>query len=178
LYCNNNPLMKRSTILLAMLITLAISCKDDDTTEKKSGYSFNDHTLQGMIGGVLWTQRSGFATAEIVNGERVLGIDLIQNIATAEEGSDMMPEGNYVFFDVPDAVGIYELNINWDANLASGNDESQTVTLYNEATGVSHIATKGAVEILTITDTEITGRIDARSEAGTYINGNFTVALL
>jgi hypothetical protein len=171
--------MKRSTTLLAMLIALAISCKDDDSTEKKSGYSFKDQKLQGMIGGVLWTQRSGFATAEIVNGQKVLGIDLIQNAAAGEEGSDMeMPEGNYVFFDVPDAVGLYELNINWDANLASGNDESQTITLYNETAGVSHIATKGAVEILTITDTEITGRIDARSEAGTYINGNFTVSLL
>ncbi|MBT1688476.1 hypothetical protein [Dawidia soli] len=171
--------MKRSTILLGLLIALAISCKDDDTAVKKeTGYSFRDQELQGMIGGMVWTHRSGFATTEIVNGEKVIGIDLVQNISGEEVEDMQVPEGNYVFFDVPDAVGVYELSINWDANLASGNDESQTITLYNEATGVSHIATKGAIEILTITDTEVTGRIDARSESGTYINGNFTVALL
>lgn len=170
--------MKRSTILLGLLVALAISCKDDDTAIKKeAGYNFKNQDLQGMIGGVVWTYRGGVAAEEIVEGEHVIGVDLAEEVSIGNDNDMRMPEGNYVFFDVPNAVGVYELEINWDANLLRGNEEGQTITLYNEASGMSHIGTEGAIEILAVTDTEITGRIDARSESGTYINGNFTVQL-
>ena len=171
--------MKRSTILLGLLIALAISCKDDDADEKNGGYSFKDQDLGGMIGGVLWTQRSGFAQEESYNGEEILGIDLVETVSSGEGCTMFMPEGDYVFFDVPNKVGLYELSINWDADLANSTEKSRTVTLYDgdDKDKINYIATSGAIEILSISETEITGRIDARAEEGTYVNGNFTVAL-
>jgi hypothetical protein len=166
--------MRKSTLLVSTLIIAAISCKDDDADIKKNNYSFRDQPLAGQIGGVAWTHQSGFVEEETFKEEAILGFDLVQDIVDGEAGCNILfPEGDYVFFDVPNKVGIYEINF----DLMNMAEDSQSLTLYDDETGVNHIANEGAIEILTITDTEVTGRIDARSEADTYINGNFTVTL-
>ena len=52
----------------------------------------------------------------------------------------------------------------------------QTVTLYDDDTGTNFIATRGQVEILTVTALELTGRIAVAYDADNYVNGNFTIA--
>lgn len=74
------------------------------------------------------------------------------------------------FFDVQAAPGLYPLK--WDMGSPS---DIQTVTLLEVDGFVNHIATEGAIEILIITDTAITGRIDAHLDGDNTVNGNFTV---
>ncbi len=75
-----------------------------------------------------------------------------------------------IIFSIPKEVGVYNLGV------AAGN----TVT-FNDATVVNEvnadIATCGGVEILSVTATEITGRIDAFANSTSDLNGTFTVAL-
>ena len=54
---------------------------------------------------------------------------------------------------------------------------SRTVTLFDDEEVMNVIATEGAVEITSVTDTHVTGRIDARADEDNFINGNFTVPL-
>lgn len=75
-----------------------------------------------------------------------------------------------MFFTVPNEVGLYKLS--FDLGSFSG----QTVTLFDQQTVLNTIATTGAIEILTITDTEVTGRVDARADKDNFVNGNFTVS--
>jgi hypothetical protein len=81
-------------------------------------------------------------------------------------------EGDMVFFTVPNAVGLYKLKFSF-----SGGTDNQTATLFDTEETLNVIATEGAIEILTITTAEVTGRLDVRSDANNYINGNFTVTL-
>jgi hypothetical protein len=79
------------------------------------------------------------------------------------------PEGNNVFFYVDNAVKLTKLSFN--------NVDSRTVTLFEDDDTMNWIAAKGAVEITSITDTEVSGRIDAQYGTNTFVNGNFTVPL-
>src|SRR5690606_40977769 len=54
---------------------------------------------------------------------------------------------------------------------------AEPVTLFDDEEVMNVIATEGAVEITSVTDTHVTGRIDARADEDNFISGNFTVAL-
>ena len=78
------------------------------------------------------------------------------------------------FFSVPNEVGIYKLKLNLNCFTCADNF---TVTLFEKDGSMNFIATDGAVEILTISDTQVSGRIDARYDGNTFVNGNFTVSI-
>jgi hypothetical protein len=158
--------MKKSTLLFsALALFAAVSCSDDDSDS--AGYSFKDQTLTGKIGGEAWTQKSGFSSIGTYLGETSLSVTLVGTIVDGEEGCDIRETGDNIFFDVPATVGVYVLSMS--------SEDPRTATLYDDGDGMNYIATTGAIEILTITDTEVTGRIDARSEEASSVNGNFTV---
>lgn len=152
--------MNKHILVLLAMITL-LSCGGDD--DKK--YKFKDQNLSGKIGGSAWTFADGYS--DIDGGMADITLTLEQD----GEGCDMgMPEGNRVFFYVPAAPGLYPLQ--WDMGSSS---DIQTVTLLEVDGYINHIATEGAIEILTITETAITGRIDAHLDGDNTINGNFAV---
>jgi hypothetical protein len=147
------------------MIALLVSCSDD---EKTSSYSFKDQDLKGKIGNVAWTFEDGFVEVETIEGELMLDFRMFQD--QDEDACDVLfAEGNEVFFDVPNEVGLYKLHL----NLNTG--EGQTVTLFEDEGFMNNIATDGAVEILTITETEVTGRMDVRFNKKNFVNGNFTI---
>lgn len=145
---------------------LLVGCNDDD--ERKNFYSFKNQDLKGEIEGDTWMYADGYVAESIFDDEEVLDITL----TLVHDGSicESFPEGDRVIFFVPNAVGVYELSF----DLASFN--GQVVTLFDAEQTLNTIATKGAIEILSISETTVTGRIDARADGDNYVNGNFIVS--
>ncbi len=153
--------MKRVLIPAVLLsFLLILSCTP-------GGSGFIDQPLQGKIEGASWTYVSGIADTTMFSGE--IWIELYDVAATGLDPFAMGAYPNnvdYVLFSVPEGTGLYSLGL-----------FTQTVTLYCYASSTNTICVDGAVEIQSI-DTiggTLTGRINARSDSGTYVNGNFTV---
>lgn len=159
-----------SILLIVSLCSIILfsSCGDDDSGPS---YSFIDQNLQGVIDGISFTSQGGNFEEGFEEGKFSVSIYDI-----SEEGDicDVFgTESVFVLFSIPEEVGLYELS--FDLSSFSG----QTVTLVNPngANGIpqNNIASTGAVEILTVSDTEITGRMDARFDGDNNVNGNFTL---
>lgn len=148
--------------LVVLTIGLLTSCSDDDENSPK--YEFIDQNLQGTINGASFTL--GDAIVEISNGE--LSIELFSSLET-ESGCDIFfGEYSSIFFDTPNEIGIKELSFDFSSF------DGQTITLFDPDGNVNIIATEGALEIVSITETTVSGKIDARAGDGDFVNGNFT----
>jgi hypothetical protein len=156
--------MKKLFIVFTVaLVTLSLSsCSDDDKNDDKGpGYTFKDQDASGEIDGTVWTYEEGFA---LVDNESNLQIKLYlpQNDFLCDED---MPDGSLAFFIVPNEVGVYKLT----------NDLTGFyVNLVDNDFG-AHLAKSGAIEIVSITETSVTGRMDVKKDENNYVNGNFTV---
>ena len=157
-----NTFNKVSFLLILLSFVLITSCGDDEDNGPK--YEFKNQSLQGQIEGEAWVFSSGIAEVSFFD-ETDLSFELSSE--TFEDPcTEFILDGQRLLFDVPATVGVYELSFT---------ENGHTVTLYNPDTNLNSIAVSGAVEILTITETEVTGRIDARTDSETFANGNFTV---
>ena len=138
-------------------ILVITSCGGDD--DSGPSYDFIDQNLQGTIDGLSFTFGEGTVEETTIEGEQMISFDLYHASEEFTDVCDFFGFGDEVsvFFFAPAEVGIYELSL--DLSTFSG----QTVTLFNPDGAVNNIASIGAVEILTITDTEVTGRMDATS---------------
>jgi hypothetical protein len=153
------PIVK---INLILLVAFTFSCGDDDG---KKEYSFKDQHVQGELFEGSWE----YADGSVNEGEHMLGVTLYpahdEVLCSGTVNTQTM-----VGFPIPNEVGLYKLKS--DPNfpglivLFTYFDSEGPITLYVE---------EGAVEILTITETEVTGRIDAHKDDNNHINGNFVV---
>lgn len=156
----------KSVLQVALLVSIIFvsACGDDEG--ESGGVNFIDQNLQGSIDGVDFNL--GEAKAVISNG--TISVDMfdtneeIDDVCTAFGGDEVR-----VFFSIPSEVGVTNLNLDFTSG--------QTITLFNPATTLNIIAAEGAIEILTITETQVTGRIDARAGDGDQVNGNFTLTI-
>lgn len=155
--------MKHLLLPLALFFTIAtfFSCSDDDE-ESTSAFKFENVDATGKINNVSFAYADGYA--DVSNDEIRITLTLPQD----EKGCAMfLPEGDHVFFTVDKEVKTTELKFS--------QTESYTVTLFDADATMNYVAAKGAVEITEITNANISGRIDARLDNKTFINGNFTV---
>lgn len=165
-----NNQLKSILLTLGLFSVLFISsCGSDD--ESGPSYAFIDQNLQGIIDGISFESKGGYFDEGFESGTFSIRI-----YDTSEEGNVCDIFGSEfvsILFSIPDEVGLYELSFNLES--FSG----QTVTLLNPngEGGVpqNNIASIGAVEILTISETELTGRMDATLDAENTVNGNFTI---
>ena len=157
-----------SIIALATILAL-VACGDDDGGTGSS-FDFIDQNLQGTIDGQSYNYGEGFVDETTINDLNRLSFSLYDISEDFTDVCDFNGFGNEVnvFFNTPAEVGLYELSLDLQ------NFEGQTVTLFNPDNTLNIIASTGAVEILTITSTQVTGRIDARVDGDNTINGNFT----
>jgi hypothetical protein len=160
----------RSTLRYQIILIAAFlfSCSDDEG-EDKNTYSFKDQDLSGEIGGEAWTYEDGFVDEDTYDSEEIWDFRLF--LEQEESACDVLfAEGDQILFFVPRVIGLYELSLN-------SSFEGRVVNLIeDEDVPVNNLASNGAIEILTVTETEITGRIDARLDRDNYVNGNFTVS--
>ena len=145
------------------------SCNDEDSGPS---FEFKDQNLQGIIDGIPFEFGEGTVESTFLN-EGQLSFDLLDqeeqydNVCDISFGDEVR-----VFFDAPNEVGVYELFF----DLSSFNRRVVTLLNPNGEDGIpqNNIASSGAVEIITITDTQVTGRIDATLDGDNTVNGNFT----
>lgn len=166
--------MKISKYLLftAILGFALTSCnKDDDssddTTPTSPNYEFKNQNLQGQIGGNAWEFSSGSADKGFFGATDTLSADFSNKLIP--DPCAVFITGNKLIGNIPLTVGIHELNLN--ASLFSG----YTFTIYDTVDNINYIATKGAVEVLTISETEITGQMDIRYDNENFVNGKFSI---
>jgi hypothetical protein len=154
--------MKRIYLNLFMLFVISlVSCKDDDKAEP--AYSFKDQDATGKIENESWTYKDGFV--DIGSGLIYMTLTIEQNGTTACEATS--PIGDRVLFTVDKEAKLYLLG-------GSGSP-MYTATLLESDDTMNHIALEGAIEITSITDEGVSGKIDARVDDETYVNGNFTI---
>jgi len=144
-----------------LIVLIAASCGDDDGGNQPA-YNFEDQPLQGQIMG-----------KDFILGESVFEIDEDDylSISLFNEDRDValpcaISNDPDIELYMPMKVGIHifnELNI-------------EPLVYFPEAVEFPDFA-KGAVEILSITDTEITGRVDVTTPEGSSVNGNFKAAV-
>lgn len=162
-------LLKPLLLSISISATLFISScgKDDDSGPS---YDFINQNLQGTIDGHVFTYGEGTVETTTFEGEEQLSFDLYHSNEDITDVCDFFSFGDEVsvFFFMPAEVGLYELSLNFS------DFSGRTVTLFNPDGAVNNIASIGAVEILTITETEVTGRMDATLDGENTVNGNFT----
>lgn len=147
----------RKIAIIALIVSLW-SCSDDEGFK----YEFQDQDASGKIVGDEWTYAYGKARNSIVNGKNFLDISLM--LPQTQEGCNiMLVEDNYVAFSVPADVDLHKVGSN------------DVWAYFTEAGGDHTTVGKGAIEILSITDTYITGRVDIPLNKSNFVNGNFTV---
>lgn len=153
-------------ICLSLLIVLTaslVSCKDDDDDEKPS-YSFKDQEAQGKVGNEDWTCIDGYAT-----NDQFFVITLTLEEDGTGCGISAIPARDNVSFITELETGVYLLGTGstiYSVTLTDADDLSN-----------HHVALEGAIEITSITDTFVSGRLDARLDDGNYVNGNFSVPI-
>ncbi|MFY0654278.1 MAG: hypothetical protein JXQ96_19730 [Cyclobacteriaceae bacterium] len=165
--------MKLHSLLFTILVSLLIACGGDgeSPTDSCTGDpNFKNQTAQGSMDGNDWTFASGVAEKSTFEAGK-LSVQLIDETFT-DICDEFLFDGNVVIFTVDMATGVYKLCFSLGNN---SNDVAQTLTLYDGTT--NHIATMGAIEITSITDSEVSGRLDATADETSFVNGTFTVPL-
>ena len=163
--------MKNLHLIICLWLALSVlhlSCKE----EQPPVYAFIDQKLTGKIGTSNWAYQDGFAEVVSSGDENNLRVELF--LEQQEKGCGVfIPEGNSMFFYIPGKKGVYPLHFDMQGS------NSLIVTLYEEddPIGVNHHAGEGAVEIVSITETEVQGRVDAWADGENYVNGNFVIAI-
>lgn len=153
----------KSIMLLVFVVTVCASCSESDSKP----YSFKDQDVKGKIAETAWSYTSG--KFRYSNDQQFIYITLYP---TNDNPVCSAEELRIVEIAVPAEVGLYKLN----------NTDIPGLLVFLRDNGVTiggnpftAIAEKGAVEILSISETGLTGRVDARSSSDNYVNGNFTV---
>ena len=142
-----------------------ISCGDDDAGPN---YEFKDQILQGKIEGKTYQFKDGYFEESFFEEDK-FSIQMY-DVNEPDDACDVFSSDFVqVFFSIPKEVGLYKLKFNLSTFTG------QTATLYDPDESLNVIATEGAIEILTISETEITGRMDARADNRNFVNGDFSV---
>jgi hypothetical protein len=159
-------------IIFLAATSILVSCEKDDDNDDNNiidpAYTFLDQVLQGEIEGEAWMLKAGSAN-ESWSDSTSLYVEMFA-MESDNPCSDFDLDGNRVIFHVPFAPGLYELILDWT-------EDSQTITLFHDESGMNTVATKGAVEIISIDEVNgvMEGRIAAEADVGNFVNGNFTI---
>ncbi|UXX80457.1 hypothetical protein N7E81_05005 [Reichenbachiella carrageenanivorans] len=162
-----------SVVLFACLVLISFSCSEDEDGGSDSSYEFKEQVAQGTINDKDWTLGSGYASSS--SNDR-LSINLFGK--DFETPCDVFSDrGVLIFFTLDNKVGVTELKFDFDDL-----DNSKTATFLDPDAGgdfgpLNIIATEGAIEILSVTDSEVKGRLDIRNggDNTSSVNGNFTI---
>ena len=156
-------------LTFGIFLIIIVSCGDDEPD-----YKFKNRDASGKIENEAWAYADGYSDLiddYLGSGETYIDITLV--LAQSGTGCGITTfDGDRVFFAIPAEVGLYKLHLSLN-NIFDG----QTVTLFDDETGMNNISSEGAVEIISISEDEVIGRMDARFDKQNFINGNFTIPI-
>ncbi len=153
-----------SGVFIGLTILVCTGCFGDSGG---GGYSFTDQDAQGEIAGTVWTYVSGLAEESLSDNTKV-SIDLYGIDPAGGDPCGLLAftgANEVILFSVPAQVGVYEIS------------SSQTATIYDGSSN-KIVTSGGAIEITsidTMTNNEVTGKVDLDFDGNNYVNGNFTV---
>jgi hypothetical protein len=135
-----------------------------DGIGKYSNVSFRTERASGVIDGQSWDFVSGLAQVSPFESAK-LQIDLWNLVPSGNVCQASGAIERKVMFSVPNQVGTYPLS------------SAMMFTLYSFSNGVSmnRAITKGAITILEITDSEVSGLIAGEFDGANRVNGSFRV---
>jgi len=162
-----------SLMIFLILGTFLMTSCGDDNENSGPDYDFIDQNLQGRIDGLEYVFDEGRAEESFfTNGS--LSIDLfdVSEVITEDICDFGFGDEIQVTFEIPDETGLFELS--FDLSSFDG----LVVNLLNpdgeDGIPQNNLASIGAVEILEISESSVSGRIDARLDSDNQVNGNFT----
>jgi hypothetical protein len=168
----NTKINTMKNLLIATTILLILNVFGGCSDESAPAYEFKDQNLKGKINNEPWNFVSGTAFYSNQSGK------LLVNLLTLEIPDPckyFLIDGNFdenrLYFSTPYQTGIFKLFINFD------NGDEQTITLFDDSDHLNIISDDGAIEITSISDNLITGKIDARVDGESFVNGNFSIPL-
>ena len=171
--------MSRILLIVALALTGALGltgCEIETEVEEKSPFdllndpepfdpSFEDQDLLARINGLDWAYVYGIASPRD-NGEKLF-IQLSPVEPTAP--CRLVSGEDKVMFSVPAEVGEHEL--------AFGKSTVTMVEYREGQSPMNHIVVRGVVDLTSIGEDEVRGRMDVGSTEKTWANGNFTVTI-
>jgi hypothetical protein len=138
----------------------------DDKGNGGGSYAVGSGTLAGTVGGEPWTLVSAQTDSFLSEGEPDFWVDFYQDPATCEAGPSAYRHSVITF--VPRTPGRYPLGL------------SRTATFVIEAgTGSTENlgATRGVIEVDSVTATEIQGGVHIEFDSENVISGHFTATV-
>ncbi len=145
--------------LLILSIFVFFSCTFEVSDDDDNQFcNFSSNNASGKLNNATWTYQGGYAN---IGGSlmtiRMFGMDedISGGICNLTLGSN-----DRIFFDVPAAVGEYELNNN-----------GGTITMYDTDGNVNYLISNGCMQVVSITDTEVTMNFNIGSENDYFLEG-------
>ena len=162
--------MKKLFYFIIILIFGACSVTtEEDTTSSTTIPDYETTTLSGKIVDTSWTFKTGRAkvpTSSSRNYYYRLTSDTISNACSSTyTGTSSNP---YIIYSRDDATAVGEEELCYTSGCA------KTLTFYDGST--SYIITTGKIKVDTVTTTEVTGKMYAKSSSNNEINGTFTLS--
>ena len=158
--------------LIVGITVVFVSCSSSEDTIATSSTTMPDYettTLSGTMAGTAWTFYKGHVqvpTSSSGNYYYRLTSDNISNACSSTyTGTSSNP---YIIYSRDDATAVGEEELCYTSGCA------KTLTFYDGST--SYIITTGKIKVDTVTTTEVTGKMYAKSSSNNEINGTFTLS--
>ena len=165
-------------VLIPSIMVLIGSCakksSDDSTTTASSASStsmpdYETTTLSGTMAGVAWTFYKGRVTVPTSSSGKYYYNMTSDNISNACSSTYTGTSSNpYILAGRDDAPAVGEEELCYTSGCV------KTLTFYDGST--SYIITTGKIKVDTVTTTEVTGKMYAKSSSNNEINGTFTLS--
>lgn len=165
-------LSKKTFFIIASFLMIFTSCEKEE--EKNCIVSSTDSTnALGKVQGLSFNYIDGIVMSEmqdvICDRDSVFHFSLHNNIITEDKCSDKgYSSQEKIYFYTPQKVGIYEVSLC---------NQVTFITLKNGIVLGTTETECGAIEILEITDSTVTGTIFCKKNAENYVNGTFNIEL-
>ena len=165
--------MKKLLFWLALIVGITVvfgSCSSSEDTTTTSSTAIPDYettTLSGKVAGTSWTFQTGRVTVPSSSGSYwvyMTNDNLSNACSSTYTGTSSNP---VVFYARSEAPAVGETELGW------GTDKG-TATAYDGST--NYILSTGKISIVTATTTEVTGKMYAKYDSDSEINGTFTLS--
>ncbi len=159
----------KKLLIAVVAASMLFACSKDDSSSDTYTATFKSQPAQGKIKGAPFQYIAGKFEQDYFDETDYL-IELYDKSDFDTVGLGGMCSVVFygtklgVDFNIPKKEGRYELS-----------DEQYVTFITGEMNVALPRATKGAIEILKISDTQIVGKVDAYLSDETYVNGEFTV---
>jgi len=152
--------------ILCVSLLLLANCGDggEDTGAGGNNQPISSQNLSGKIGGQPWSFMTGQTDSFLSDATKYF-TTLYPSAFTACQTFAAPGNDNYILIDLPASVGSYGLSL------------SQNATLYDASTSYNWVATRGRIQIDSITETTITGGVTITYNADNAVDGQFQASI-